>query len=78
MGVNLTEAHIAIYYSLNYSWEQLKQSSERIRGHIKVQPKKAIYYILAARGTIDEAIYSVVKNKKASSREFLAILEGGI
>ena len=78
MGVNLTEAHIAIYYSLNYSWEQLKQSSERIRGHIKVQPKKAIYYILAARGTIDEAIYSAVKNKKASSREFLAILEGGI
>lgn len=77
MGINLTESHIAIYYSLTYSWEALKQSSERICGHITVQPETAQYYIMAAAGTIDEAIYKAVTTKQTSSQNFLSILQGG-
>lgn len=76
MGINLTVAHIAIYYSLTYSWEALKQSSERICGHITVQPHKAEYYVMAAEGTIDAGIYDNVKNKKTTSESFLQLLRG--
>ena len=76
MGINLTEAHIAIYYSMLYSWEALKQSSERICGHITVQPKKAEYYIMSAEGTIDEQIFKNVQNKKTTSLDFLNLLRG--
>ena len=63
-GINLTEAHRAIYYSLNDSWEALKQSSERIAGHINVQPFKCDYYVMLARETVNELIYNNLKNKR--------------
>lgn len=72
MGINLTEAHTAIYYSLNDSWEALKQSSERIYGHINVQPHKCHYYVLMAENTVDELIYNNVTNKRDAS---LGLLE---
>lgn len=71
MGINLTEAHIAIYYSLSDSWEAFKQSSERIYGHIKVQPHKCQYYILQAVDTVNELIYDNVSNKRDASTGFL-------
>ncbi len=71
MGINLTEAHIAIYYSLNDSWEALKQSSERIYGHISVQPNKCHYYVLQAEATVNEVIYDNLKNKRDISTGFL-------
>lgn len=37
MGVNLTVAHIAIYYSISDSWEACL-SSERIAGRVYVRP----------------------------------------
>lgn len=76
MGINLTEAHVAIYYSLNDSWEALKQSSERIYGHIAVQPHKCHYYMLMARGTINEVIYDNVTNKRDLSTGLLLHLQG--
>lgn len=71
MGINLTEAHTAIYYSLNDSWEAFKQSSERIYGHINVQPFKCQYYILQAIGTVNKLIYENVINKRDASTGFL-------
>lgn len=71
MGINLTEAHIAIYYSLNDSWEAFKQSSERIYGHISVQPKRCQYYILMANETVNEIIYKNVSEKRDASTGFL-------
>ena len=56
MGKNFTEAHVAIYYSLNDSWELFKQSCERIAGHIAVQPKQCEYYIILAENTINELV----------------------
>lgn len=76
MGINLTEAHHAVYYSLSYSYEALKQSSERICGHITVQPNKCHYWILSAAGTIDEAIYKNVSAKKTTALDFLNALKG--
>jgi SNF2 family DNA or RNA helicase len=75
MGINLTEAHDAVYYSLTYSYELLKQSSERICGHIDVQPNKCHFWVLAANGTIDECVYKNVMQKKTSAADFLAALK---
>ena len=75
MGRNFTPAHIAVYYSMTDSWELLKQSSERIAGHIDVQPNKCLYYVLQARNTIDEVIYTNVTNKRDSTTEILKHLE---
>lgn len=75
MGINLIESHIAVYYSINDSYEALKQSSERICGHISIQPHKCEYYIMVAEGTVDEIIYSNVKGKKDASYGFMEHLQ---
>ena len=77
MGINLTEAHVAVYYSLNDSWEAFKQSSERIYGHINTQPYKCKYYILQAVDTVNELIYKNLINKRDASTGFLEHLKGG-
>lgn len=76
MGINLTEAHNIVYYSLSYSYEALKQSSERTCGHITVQPEKCHYWILCAEDTIDEGIYNRVIKKRTSSLDFMNALKG--
>ena len=77
MGKNFTEAHVAIYYSLNDSWELFKQSCERIAGHIAVQPKQCEYYIILAENTINELVYSNIKNKRNQSYNMLKFLQSG-
>lgn len=77
MGINLTEAHTAIYYSLNDSWEAFKQSSERIAGHIKTQPNKCHYYVIIANNTVDALIYDNLKNKREASFAFTEHLKAG-
>lgn len=77
MGKNFTESHIAIYYSINDSWEAFKQSSERIFGHITVQPNDCLYYILLAENTIDEIVWNNVSNKRAQSTGILEHLSKG-
>lgn len=67
MGVKLTAAHHAIYYSMNDSWEATHQSSQRIFGHIVVQPEACHYWVLNARNTVNDIIYSNVMNKRDSS-----------
>lgn len=77
-GLTLTNAHIAIYFSLGYSYELWKQSIERIYGDIRKQPRRCKYYIFIARGTVDRAIYSTVQNKGDMSTAVLNHLKGGI
>lgn len=76
MGINLTEAHNIVYYSLSYSYEALKQSSERTCGHITVQPEKCHYWIICTEDTIDEGIYNRVSRKKTSALDFMNALKG--
>lgn len=75
MGVNLTEAHDVIYYSITDSWEALKQSSERVAGHISVQPNECHYYVLQATGTVDEMIFDNVSSKRDASTGMLSHME---
>lgn len=77
-GLTLTNAHISIYFSLNYSYELFKQSMERIYGDIRKQPKHCDYYVLIAKGTIDRVLYSeVLQGKGSASYAVLNHLKGG-
>lgn len=78
-GLTLTNAHISIYFSLNWSYELFKQSMERIYGDIKKQPKHCDYYVMIAKGTIDRVLYSdVLQGKGRASYAVLNHLKGGI
>lgn len=63
MGVTLTNCNYNIYYSLSFSYEEFKQSQDRI--HRIGQENKCTYIILQAQNTIDEKIYSCLNNKKS-------------
>lgn len=78
-GLTLTNAHISIYFSLNWSYELFKQSMERIYGDIRKQPEHCHYYVFIAKGTIDRILYSeVLQGKGAASYAVLNHLKGGL
>ena len=78
-GLTLTSCHIAVYFSLNYSYELFKQSAERIYGDVRSQPLHCNYYIMIAKGTIDRVLYSeVLQTKKILSYAILDHLKGGV
>ena len=56
-GLTLTNCHICIYLSIDYSYENYYQSIQRIYGDISSQPNFCTYYFILAKGTIDESIY---------------------
>ena len=66
-GLTLTNCHICIYFSLNWSYELFKQSMERIYGDISSQPNRCRYYILIAKHTIDGILYHDVLQKKGDA-----------
>lgn len=70
-GVNLTVAHHAIYYNLTDSWEAFKQSAERIRGHITVQPNDCHYWVLIAEKSVNQVVYEGLQNKKQDAIAFM-------
>lgn len=77
-GLTLTNAHISIYFSLNWSYELFKQSMERIYGDISKQPEHCHYYVFIAKGTIDRVLYSdVLQGKGDASYAVLNHLKGG-
>lgn len=77
-GLTLTNAHISIYFSLNWSYELFKQSMERIYGDVRKQPKHCEYYVMIAKGTIDRVLYSdVLQGKGTASYAVLNHLKGG-
>ena len=77
-GLTLTNAHHAIYFSLNHSYELFKQSMERIYGDVSKQKDKCTYHILIAKGTVDKAIYNSITTKGNTSKAILDHLKGGI
>lgn len=78
-GLTLTNAHISIYFSLNWSYELFKQSMERIYGDISKQSKHCDYYVFLAEGTIDEVLYyDVLQGKGNASKAVLDHLKGGL
>lgn len=77
-GLTLTNCHICIYFSLNWSYELFKQSMDRIYGDISKQPHKCIYYVMMAKGTIDCVLYrDVLQDKGQASIAVLNHLKPG-
>ena len=72
-GLTFVNARYAIYFSLSYSYELMKQSQDRI--HRIGQNSKCTYTYLLADGTIDEVIYAAVQEKKDLSEAVLAYLK---
>lgn len=67
----------AINFSINYSYEQKKQSRDRMQGIERgIKGVPATYYYLLANKTIDEVIYKTVLRKGNLSRSILGYLKG--
>ena len=66
-GLTLTNCHLAIYFSLNWSYELYKQSYDRIYADKSIQPHFCHYYIMIAKGTIDSVLYNDVLAGKGTS-----------
>lgn len=66
-GLTFTNCTYNIYYSLSFSYEEFKQSQDRI--HRIGQENKCTYIILQAQNTIDERIYSCLLRKKSAVDE---------
>lgn len=77
-GLTLTNTNLCVYYSLNYSYEDWKQSADRIYGDIVKQPYFCKYYIINAVNSIDKAIYNAIDTKSSVSYSVLNHLKGGI
>ena len=63
-GLTLTNCHLCVYFSLNWSYELFKQSMDRIYGDVSSQPRKCTYYVLVAKHSIDGILYHDVLQKK--------------
>lgn len=75
VGVNLTRASVAIFYSRNFNWEQDNQAEARNhRGGSEIH-QKITRYDLIARDTIDEIIAESLKNKFDMAEKILSIVD---
>lgn len=60
-GATFTNCTYNIYYSLSFSYEEFKQSQDRI--HRIGQTNKCTYIILQGKNTIDQKIYNCLQRK---------------
>lgn len=60
-GVTFVNCTYCVYYSLSFSYEEFKQSQDRI--HRIGQKNKCTYIIMQGKGTIEEKIYNCIQNK---------------
>lgn len=61
MGLTLTAASVAVFYSLDFSYANYEQSRARI--HRIGQKEKCLYIHLVCKGTVDEKIMHALKHK---------------
>ena len=61
MGLTLTAASVAVFYSLDFSYANYEQSRARI--HRIGQKEKCLYIHLVAKDTVDEKIMNALKHK---------------
>lgn len=62
LGVDLTRARVAIYYSVGYSLGEFDQAKARIHRPGQTRPVFQVY--LVARGTVDEKIIAALEKRK--------------
>jgi len=70
VGVNLTRAAYAIYYSVGFSLGDYLQSLARV--HRPGQRRPVTYYHLMARNTIDERVYEALESRQDLVEAILA------
>jgi len=75
-GLTFINCNYNIYYSLSFSYEEFKQSQDRI--HRIGQVNKCTYIILQGKNTIDEIMYKCLQNKKSAVDELYLKLGLGI
>lgn len=63
-GLTLTNCHLVVFFSLNYSMEAYSQARGRI--YRKGQKNNCLYFHLLARDTIDEDILGIVQKKETA------------
>ncbi len=61
MGLTLTAASVAVFYSLDFSYANYEQSRARI--HRIGQKEKCLYYHLVCKNTVDEKVMNALKHK---------------
>src|SRR5207237_271377 len=62
VGIDLTRARYAVYYSLDFSLADAMQSRKRL--HRPGQPHRVTYIHLLAESTVDRAIYGAVRRRQ--------------
>ncbi len=62
VGIDLSRARYAVYYSLGYSYGDYAQSRARVRR--PGQKRKVFYYHLIAKDTVDESVYRALARKE--------------
>ena len=62
LGISLTAANVAIFYSHSYSSIEYQQAQDRL--HRIGQSRPVTYYHLLAEDTVDEAVWLALKTKK--------------
>lgn len=73
VGVDLTRARYAVYFSLGFSLGDYEQSLARL--HRPGQSRHVHYYHLIASGTVDEAVYGALRNRKQVVESVLSVLK---
>lgn len=63
VGIDLTRAAYAVYYSIGYSLGDYDQSLKRV--HRPGQGRPVTYIHLVATGTVDETVYEALRDRKS-------------
>jgi len=69
LGIDLSCASVAVFYSVDYSLSNYLQSRDRL--HRIGQVNRVTYYSLVARKTIDEKVYRALSKKENLARTVL-------
>ncbi len=73
LGINLSSAHIAIFYGLDYNLGTYLQARDRL--HRIGQKNNVTYYHLLAERTVDEKIFRILEHKENLAETVLRNVE---
>ena len=77
LGLNLTAANYAIFYSYNFNWGDQVQAAERNNRIGSEVHKSLVYIYLVMKGTIDEAILGSLSNKTDMIESVMSYIKRG-
>jgi SNF2 family DNA or RNA helicase len=76
IGYSLPRAKHAIFYETDYSHINHVQAKGRNRRLVGSDSGKCVYIYLQARNTLDEMVYSALKDKDFTARDAMAYIKG--